>query len=87
MIDFELEPQVAKRLEMYHAVAENMMRPISREYDEREHEDPVKYFETMWQAQALTADVGPAARSDSDKKSGPSLRNLNTVISTEELSW
>ena len=87
MIDFELEPQVAKRLEMYHAVAENMMRPISREYDEREHEDPVQYFETMWQAQALTADVGPAARPDGDKKSGPSLRNLNTVISTEELSW
>ncbi|HTR60346.1 MAG TPA: acyl-CoA dehydrogenase family protein [Candidatus Binataceae bacterium] len=87
MIDFELEPQVAKRLEMYHAVAENMMRPISREYDEREHEDPVQYFETMWQAQALTADVGPAARPDGDKKSGPNLRNLNTVISTEELSW
>jgi acyl-CoA dehydrogenase len=87
MIDFELEPQVVKRLEMYHAVAENMMRPISREYDEREHEDPVQYFETMWQAQALTADVGPAARADGDKKSGPSLRNLNTVITTEELSW
>ena len=87
MIDFELEPQVAKRLEMYHAVAENMMRPISREYDEREHEDPVQYFDTMWQAQALTADVGPAARPDGEKKSGPNLRNLNTVISTEELSW
>jgi len=87
MIDFELEPQVVKRLEMYHAVAENMMRPISREYDEREHEDPVQYFDTMWQAQALTADIGPASRSDGEKKSGPSLRNLNTVISTEELSW
>ena len=88
MIDFEFEPQVVNRLQMYHAVAENMMRPISREYDEREHEDPWDYFERMWQAQALTADVGPAARSDGDaKQSGPKLRNLNTVITTEELSW
>ncbi|MDE3157245.1 MAG: acyl-CoA dehydrogenase family protein [Acidobacteriota bacterium] len=87
MIDFELEPQVVSRLQMYHAVAENLMRPISREYDEREHDDPWQFFETMWQAQSLN-DVGPAARSPGDEKpSGPKLRNLNTVITTEELCW
>ena len=87
MIDFELEPQVVSRLQMYHAVAENMMRPISREYDEREHEDPYQFFETMWQAQSLN-DVGPAARSaGAEPQAGPSLRNLNTVITTEELCW
>ena len=59
MIDFEFEPAVRAQLKLYHAVAENMMRPISREYDEREHEDPWDYFERMWQAQALTADVSP----------------------------
>jgi len=87
MIDFELEPQVVSRLQMYHAVAENMMRPISREYDEREHEDPLQFFETMWQAQSLN-DVGPAARSTgAEQQAGPKLRNLNTVITTEELCW
>jgi acyl-CoA dehydrogenase len=87
MIDFELEPQVVSRLQMYHAVAENMMRPISREYDEREHEDPWQFFETMWQAQSLN-DVGPAARRTGEEPSaGPKLRNLNTVITTEELCW
>lgn len=87
MIDFELEPQVVSRLQMYHAVAENMMRPISREYDEREHEDPWQFFETMWQAQSLN-DVGPAARSTGgEQQAGPKLRNLNTVITTEELCW
>lgn len=87
MIDFELEPQVVSRLQMYHAVAENLMRPISREYDEREHDDPWQFFETMWQAQSLN-DVGPTARSAGDEKSsGPKLRNLNTVITTEELCW
>jgi acyl-CoA dehydrogenase len=87
MIDFELEPQVVSRLQMYHAVAENMMRPISREYDEREHEDPWQFFETMWQAQSLN-EVGPAARSTGgEAQAGPKLRNLNTVITTEELCW
>src|SRR5215467_811671 len=87
MIDFELEPQVVSRLQMYHAVAENMMRPISREYDEREHEDPWQFFETMWQAQSLN-DVGPAAQSTGGgQQAGPKLRNLNTVITTEELCW
>ena len=87
MIDFELEPQVVSRLQMYHAVAENMMRPISREYDEREHEDPWQFFETMWQAQSLN-DGGPAARSTGgEPQAGPKLRNLNTVITTEELCW
>jgi acyl-CoA dehydrogenase len=87
MIDFELEPQVVSRLQMSHAVAENMMRPISREYDEREHEDPWQFFETMWQAQSLN-DVGPAARSTGgEQEAGPRLRNLNTVITTEELCW
>jgi acyl-CoA dehydrogenase len=87
MIDFELEPQLVSRLQMYHAVAENMMRPISREYDEREHEDPWQFFETMWQAQSLS-EVGPAAPSTGgEKQSGPKLRNLNTVITTEELCW
>jgi acyl-CoA dehydrogenase len=87
MIDFELEPQVVSRLQMYHAVAENMMRPISREYDEREHEDPWQFFEAMWQAQSLN-DVGPAARSTGgEQPAGPKLRNLNTVITTEELCW
>jgi acyl-CoA dehydrogenase len=86
MIDFELEPQVVSRLQMYHAVAENMMRPISREYDEREHEDPWQFFETMWQAQSLN-DVGPAQSSGGEQQAGPKLRNLNTVITTEELCW
>jgi acyl-CoA dehydrogenase len=87
MIDFELEPQVVSRLQMYHAVAENMMRPISREYDEREHEDPWQFFETMWQAQSLN-DVGPGAQSSGgEQHAGPKLRNLNTVITTEELCW
>ncbi len=48
MIDFELEPQILSRLQMFHAVAEHMMRPISRECDEHEHTKPTQFYESMW---------------------------------------
>ncbi len=89
MIDFELEPQIVRRIDMYHMVAENMMRPISREYDEKEHEKPWQFYETMWQAQSL-ADAGPApSKPGAETKSDatPRLRNFYTVLSTEELCW
>jgi acyl-CoA dehydrogenase len=88
MIDFELEPQVVNRLRMYRTVAESLMRPISREYDEREHEDPWQFFETMWSASAL-GDVQPGgdARGGDSRQSGPKFRNLNTIMTTEELCW
>jgi len=88
MIDFELEPQVLKQVEMYHMVAEQMMRPISREYDEKEHEHPRQFWDAMWTA---SQSLGPAAReakpSGKDDGSAPKLRNLYTCLSTEELCW
>ena len=38
MIDFELSPEIVNARTMIHMVAEQAMRPIAREYDEREHE-------------------------------------------------
>ncbi|HXW83634.1 MAG TPA: acyl-CoA dehydrogenase family protein, partial [Candidatus Binataceae bacterium] len=88
MIDFELEPAVLNRLKMYHAVAENMMRPISREYDEREHEKPWQFYETMWQASSMASEMQVGAGRQSEPDHGrPRLRNLMTCASTEELCW
>lgn len=84
MIDFEFEPAVVKQLNTYHAVAENMMRPISREYDEREHAKPMEFMEAMW------AGAKASAASDGDSsanRGGPRLRTLYTCLSTEELCW
>jgi acyl-CoA dehydrogenase len=90
MIDFELEPQVVSRLQMYHAVAEHVVRPISREYDEREHEKPWQFYETMWAA-SREGDITPGAgREPSDGKRSNAarpMRNLATILSTEELCW
>ena len=90
MIDFELEPQVLGRLQMYHTVAEQMVRPISREYDEREHDKPVQFWETMWSA-SRAGDMALTIGKDSSeaKREGGArpLRNLQTILSTEELCW
>ena len=56
MIDFELEPQILSRLQMFHAVSEHMMRPISRDCDEHEHTKPTQFYESMWSASAA-ADI------------------------------
>lgn len=84
MIDFEFEPQVVKQLKTYHGVAENMMRPISREYDEREHDKPWDFIEMMWAGSKATAAAGGDAPVRSD---GPRLRTLYTCLSSEELCW
>ena len=88
MIDFEFEPQVVGQLKMYHAVAEQMMRPISREYDEREHEKPWQFYETMWSAgQTLGPGTAPAKSEAGKSDVSAKLRNLYTCLSTEELCW
>jgi acyl-CoA dehydrogenase len=84
MIDFEFEPQTQKRIQLYHTVAEQMMRPISREYDEREHEKPLDFINAMWAA--TTAPGGNPMGGDGGK-GGPQMRNLYTIATTEELCW
>src|SRR6266851_2039252 len=94
MIDFELEPQVASRLKMYRMVSEHMMRPISRECDENEHVKPTQFYESMWSASAMAevqvgnekAKAGSGAKPEAEAATAK-LRNLYTVLSTEELCW
>jgi acyl-CoA dehydrogenase len=88
MIDFELSPNIQSSRQMIHMVAEQLMRPISREYDEREHEKPTEFLETMWKVSAGTsfgndkdAEKAPGA------SPGPKESNLASCINIEELSW
>ncbi|HEV2169631.1 MAG TPA: hypothetical protein VGR40_01720, partial [Candidatus Binatus sp.] len=87
MIDFELEPSVINRLKMYRAVSEHMMRPISREYDEKEHEKPTQFYESMWSASAMAEVQVGNNKTEKSADAAPRLRNLYTVLSTEELCW
>ena len=83
MIDFELSEGVQNSQRMVHAVAEQMMRPNAREYDEREHEKPWDFLRTMWQV----SHANPIGGSGDRRKDGPSERNLAMCVSIEELSW
>jgi len=69
---------------MVHAVAEQAMRPIAREYDEREHEKPWDFLNMMWQVSNGHPIGGGGQRRPKD---GPSERNLGMCVSIEELSW
>src|SRR6185436_11785245 len=88
MIDFELSEDIASTREQLHMLAEYSMRPIAREYDEREHEKPWDFINMMWQLSRASG-IGPGA--DKSKNEDPLAaegeRNLRTVVAVEELSW
>src|SRR5881628_1477601 len=80
MIDFELSDNVKTVQGMVHAVAEQAMRPIAREYDEREHEKPWDFLNMMWQVSSSNPIGGGGERKP---KEGPSERNLGMCVSIE----
>ncbi len=84
MIDFEFGPDLQKRLDTYRMVAQQVMRPISREYDENEHARPEKFYELMW---AGSRQNGLEIGADRGSKGGPTMRTLFTILAAEELSW
>jgi acyl-CoA dehydrogenase len=85
MVDYELSPDIAITREQLHMLAENAMRPIAREYDEREHEKPWDFINMMWQL-SKSSGIGPGATKD-PKQKADGERNLRTVVAVEELSW
>src|SRR5205807_1214019 len=84
MIDFELSEGIQTQRQMVHAVAEQAMRPIAREYDEREHEKPWDFLNMMW---AVSHSNPIGGTGDRKAKEGPSERNHGMCVSIEELSW
>ena len=48
MIDFELTAEERAKIEEAHDVAEKHFRPVSRYYDEHEHEEPQEIIDFMW---------------------------------------
>ena len=87
MIDFELSPEIVNAQTMIHMLAEGAMRPISREYDEREHEKPWDFLNMMWTASQTTNPVSFGGDGKKKEKTGPSFRNLQSAVTIEELSW
>jgi acyl-CoA dehydrogenase len=83
MVDYELSEGLAQTRDQLHMLAEHAMRPIAREYDEREHEKPWDFINMMWQL-SRSSGIGPGAAKG---ETADTERNLRTVIAVEELSW
>jgi acyl-CoA dehydrogenase len=85
MIDFELSEGMQNTQAMTHMLAEQAMRPISREYDEREHEKPWDFLNMMWNVSrgaTMTGDGG-----EKKERKGPTEQNLAMCVTVEELCW
>jgi acyl-CoA dehydrogenase len=85
MIDFELSDGMKNMQTMTHMLAEQAMRPISREYDEKEHEKPWDFLNMMWgvsRGASMTGDSG-----EKKERKGPSEQNLAMCMTVEELCW
>lgn len=87
MIDFTLSPEIQNTQQMIHMVAEQTMRPISREYDEREHEKPMEWLTMMWNGSKNMISFGESEKKSTTGERKPSERTLRAAVLIEELSW
>jgi acyl-CoA dehydrogenase len=70
MIEFEVPKPIAQQSYVLKTVAENMMRPLSRKFDENEHDVPWDYINFMHMAMRATG-AGSLAPSNGEPKMGP----------------
>ncbi|TMC56504.1 MAG: acyl-CoA dehydrogenase [Chloroflexi bacterium] len=95
MIDFELPESIQQQVQMASMIAQNMMRPLSREYDEREaeHTKPMEFINFMWEVtkQQSQASVARSRRgvgaADDGKKKRASQGSMTLVHLIEAMSW
>ncbi|MFQ5343454.1 MAG: acyl-CoA dehydrogenase family protein [Anaerolineae bacterium] len=88
MIDFELPEKIQNELRMAQMVAEHVMRPASRHFDEHEHEIPWDYINAMWSfmrdTQQRRLDRDPSQRRE---RTGPGTGNIRMIHMVEMFSW
>lgn len=87
MISFEMPEKIEQAVVLAETIAENMMRPVSRYFDEHEHEIPWDYIEFMHNS--LKAMGGSALTSSDEKKEreGPRITYQRLAHQVEVLSW
>ena len=77
-ISFDPNPATVAGREDMHEIALNVMRPVSRKYDDLEHEMPWEYVNTMWDRT-----LGKTGKADA----GPGDGMVTVCVQTEELCW
>lgn len=94
MISFEMPKPLVQTRRVVETVAVNMMRPVSRELDENEHEIPWPYIQFMHTAtkslggSSMAADDPPKEKEkDPKKEKRPPINYQRLMVMVETLSW
>ena len=89
-ISFEIPENIKQQSELVKMVAEHVMRPISRDIDEREHARPEPFIEQMWpfMRDMQKRTLEKLSNGDAPKRrDGPSTQYLRLMLMIEMLSW
>ncbi|MGD8633088.1 MAG: acyl-CoA dehydrogenase family protein [Anaerolineales bacterium] len=96
MISFEMPEKIQQTRVLMETVAENMMRSVSRQLDENEHEIPWSYIEFMHTSQKAMGASGMTPGSEKkkkkegeqeEKKKRPRTGFQTLAFTVEMLSW
>lgn len=97
MIEFEMPKPIAQQNYVLKTVADNMMRPVSRHFDEHEHEIPWDYINFMHMAMKATGAGSLAPREKpkeekkeekpEEKKERPPIAYQMLAFMLETLAW
>jgi acyl-CoA dehydrogenase len=93
MIEFKTPEKITGELQMAKMVAEQVMRPHSRYYDEHEHERPWEYINVMWpvmqeqQKKSLALSQSKGTNGHKPEREGPGIANVRFVMLIEMFSW
>jgi acyl-CoA dehydrogenase len=89
-IEFEAPKPIVNQQVMLKTVAENMMRPISREFDENEHDIPWSYVEFMHMAMKAAGGGGGLTVTEKPKEGDekrPPIGYQKLATQIEMLAW
>ncbi len=86
MISFEMPEKISQQRNALQTVAENMMRPVSRQFDEQEHEIPWDYINFMHTVTRATG-AGSLSPENGKKREGPRMGYQTLAFTIEMLSW
>ena len=92
MISFEMPKPLVQTRRVVETVAQNMMRPVSRQLDDNEHEIPWAYIQFMHTAtkalgsSSMSPDDTPQEK-DPEKEKRPPINYQRLMVMVEMLSW
>jgi len=87
MISFEMPESIRKTAVLMETIADNMMRPVARYFDEHEHEIPWDYINFMHEAMKQMGVGSITPKEGKKKRKGPRLGFQRQAFMLEMLSW